>query len=85
MSVEGVEGADGAAGELHLVVVNEADAIAPERMEHLFEPFVTHRDGGHGLGLWVTYQIVKQMGGNISAACANGEVRFEVNLPTGEQ
>jgi signal transduction histidine kinase len=85
MLVEAVEGADGAASEFRLAVINEADAIAPERMEHLFEPFVTHRDGGNGLGLWVTYQIVKQMGGNISAACANGEVRFEVNLPTGEQ
>ena len=66
---------------LHLAVGNEAEPIAPERMEHLFEPFTSGREGGHGLGLWVTYQIVRQLGGRIEVSCADGEVRFEVWLP----
>ncbi len=68
-------------GGLAFSVVNQAEPIARERMEHLFEPFVAAREGGHGLGLWVTYQIVQQLGGRISAVCENGEVRFEVCLP----
>jgi signal transduction histidine kinase len=50
-------------------------------MEHLFEPFTTGREGGHGLGLWVTYQIVRQLNGRIAADCGEGDVRFEVWLP----
>jgi signal transduction histidine kinase len=73
-----VAGRDGGLG---ISVSNQADPIAPERMEHLFEPFVGGREGGHGLGLWVTYQIVNQLEGRITATCADGEVRFEVWLP----
>lgn len=66
---------------LVFAVINQADPISRERMEHLFEPFVATREGGHGLGLWVSYQIVRQLGGRIGAVCETGEVRFEVWLP----
>ena len=66
---------------LRLVVVNEAAPIPKEFMDQLFEPFVSGREGGHGLGLWVTYQIVKQLVGEINVSCDNGEVRFDVWLP----
>lgn len=72
-------------GGLVLTVINQAEPIPQARMEHLFEPFVSAREGGSGLGLWVTYQIVSQLGGRITAACGNGEVRFEVRLPLEEQ
>jgi signal transduction histidine kinase len=68
-------------GGLWLVVDNDAGDTPPGRLEHLFEPFVSLREGGHGLGLWVTYQIVQQLDGVIAAECKNGEVRFEVWLP----
>jgi len=50
-------------------------------MAHLFEPFATTKETGHGLGLWVTYQIVQQLGGSIAAESAPGTVRFAVRLP----
>jgi signal transduction histidine kinase len=68
-------------GGLVFEVTNQAEPISRERMEHLFEPFIAAREGGHGLGLWVTYQIVRQLAGRISAVCEDGEVRFEVWLP----
>ncbi len=68
-------------GGLAIVVANQAPPIPQERLEHLFEPFVSGREGGTGLGLWVTYQIARQLGGRIVANCADGEVRFEVWLP----
>ncbi|NDU93227.1 MAG: HAMP domain-containing histidine kinase [Ferrovum sp.] len=70
---------------LRLVVVNEAAPIPKEFMDQLFEPFVGGREGGHGLGLWVTYQIVKQLTGQINVSCDNGEVRFDVWLPLEKQ
>ncbi|MFN3785309.1 MAG: sensor histidine kinase, partial [Thiothrix sp.] len=47
-------------------VTNEGEPIPPERMTRLFEPFVTGRAEGHGLGLWVSYQIVQQLHGRIN-------------------
>jgi len=53
-------------------------------MNHLFEPFVSNNDTGHGLGLWVTYQIVSQLGGQIAVENRDDKTRFSVSLPTGE-
>jgi signal transduction histidine kinase len=73
--------ANSTSGEFRLVVANEGQPPPPEILAHLFEPFVTGRESGHGLGLWVTYQSVKQLHGNISVECPEGEVRFVVGLP----
>jgi signal transduction histidine kinase len=65
-------------------VGNNGDYIPQERMEHLFEPFSSQREDGHGLGLWVTYQIVHQLGGEIVAESVPEETRFTVTLPLAE-
>jgi signal transduction histidine kinase len=72
------------AGELRIEVGNTGSSIPPEVMAHLYEPFARGREGGHGLGLWVTYQIVSQLGGSLSATNLPGGVRFTVHLPLGE-
>jgi len=69
---------------LRLQVRNNGDYIPQERMEHLFEPFSSQREDGHGLGLWVTYQIVHQLGGEIVAESVPEETRFTVTLPLAE-
>lgn len=66
--------------ELVLAVVNGGQGIEPERLAHLFEPF-TGQGQGHGLGLWVTYQLVQQLGGRIHVESRPGDTRFHVNLP----
>lgn len=58
--------------------------IPPEILSHLFEPFASGSETGHGLGLWVTYQIVSQLNGHIDASSAHGITRFHVELPAGE-
>lgn len=70
-----------AAGQLTLVVANAGEPPPAQILAHLFEPFVSGREGGHGLGLWVSYQTVKQLGGHIAVECGDGEVRFQVQLP----
>ncbi len=72
----------GIEGEMLAIRVgNDGHQIPPERMEVLFEPFASGDAGRHGLGLWVTYQIVSQLGGDIAARSEGGETRFEVRLP----
>ena len=68
--------------QLQISVSNNGKMLNPEQIAHLFEPFCTFREGGHGLGLWVTYQIVNQLGGNISVKReSNEQMNFTVTLP----
>lgn len=81
-----VEAAVAVAGPgLLFKVVNGGRSLSKEQTEHLFEPFTNAGESGRGLGLWVCYQIVKQLGGNISVDSATiagvGRTRFEVALP----
>lgn len=71
-------------GELLIDTRNSGRPIPDEVMSRLFEPFSSGRENGSGLGLWVTYQIVSQLGGRIAAESSKGLTRFAVVLPTGE-
>jgi signal transduction histidine kinase len=71
-------------GEEGLVIEigNDGRSIPPERMAHLFEPFAGADGQGRGLGLWIVYQLVRQLGGSIQARSHPGQTRFVVKLPT---
>jgi len=71
--------------QFRLCVCNTGSPITEDQLERLFEPFVSYREGGHGLGLWVTYQLVQQLGGGIEVASENSQVRFLVLLPLPKQ
>jgi signal transduction histidine kinase len=75
---------DDAESCLSIVVRNDGAQLGDEQLAHLFEPFASTRPGGHGLGLWVTYQIVTQLDGRIAARNVDGQVEFVVRLPLGE-
>lgn len=71
------------AGALRMTVENDGKLLTEEQMTHLFEPFSPLSEDGHGLGLWMTYQIVQQLGGAISVNQQDGYMRFSVTLPAG--
>ncbi len=68
------------AAGLRLEVGNAGPAIPPRRREHLFEPYFGEGES-HGLGLWVTYQLVRQLKGRIEVESIPGYTRFIVTLP----
>ncbi|HCA26135.1 MAG TPA: two-component sensor histidine kinase [Betaproteobacteria bacterium] len=70
-----------AAEQLCITVANTGAPLMAEQMAHLFEPFATNKETGHGLGLWVIYQIVQQLEGRISAENRSDTVCFIVQLP----
>lgn len=72
------------AASLRLDIANDGARLSSEMRQHLFEPFTTSKETGHGLGLWVTYQIVQQLGGTIRADDDGEMVRFTVDLPVRE-
>ncbi len=64
-----------------LRVVDSGSGPAPEIAARLFEPFVTSKPEGIGLGLAVSQQIVQAHGGSIFFSRDNGETCVEVHLP----
>ncbi|MBI2318995.1 MAG: HAMP domain-containing histidine kinase [Betaproteobacteria bacterium] len=83
-----VEAAVAVAGkDLAIEVVNGGRALTEAQRAHLFEPFVPAGESGRGLGLWVCYQIARQLGGGIEAknGMRDGRslTRFNVVLPMG--
>lgn len=71
--------------QLQLSVTNSGKMLSSDQITHLFEPFSRLSEGGHGLGLWVTYQIVHQFGGHIVAEReSSNHMRFTVDIPLGD-
>jgi two-component system NtrC family sensor kinase len=66
---------------LTLDVRNDGEPLDEAMQQHLFEPFTSTKESGHGLGLWVTYQMVHQLDGHIWAGNEDGRVRFSVQFP----
>jgi signal transduction histidine kinase len=80
-----VESAPGADGEHVVVAVSDTGVgIPPELHPRVFDPFFTTSDvgGGTGLGLSVSYGIIKRHGGTISVASEPGKgSTFTITLP----
>lgn len=72
------EFADGAFG---IIVVDQGSGIAPQIRDRLFDPFVTTRTGGSGLGLSIVQRAVQAHGGVVSVSAPGDETRFTIVLP----
>ena len=63
-------------------VRDEGRGIDADTRRTLFEPFVTTKPGGTGLGLYITHDIVKRHGGSLTVASEPGcGATFRVELP----
>jgi signal transduction histidine kinase len=71
----------GDSDRLRIDVSNDGRYIPQADLPYLFEPFSRLSRDGHGLGLWVTYQIVQQLAGEITVQSRPGKTAFAVVLP----
>jgi len=70
------------AGHVTLRVVDNGPGVAPEVRDRLFEPYVTSKPAGTGLGLDIVHRIVMEHGGDITYRDADGGgAQFSVTLP----
>jgi signal transduction histidine kinase len=60
------------AGRVVLTVSDNGEGVSPEVIDHLFEPFVTSKAKGSGLGLFVVDTLLRRMGGTIKIEAAEG-------------
>jgi len=72
------------ARELRLTIRDNGPGPAAAVQERLFEPFVSEKPEGTGLGLVVARQIVEEHGGSLTWRRDDGQTCFEVVLPRAE-
>ncbi|MEH6626158.1 MAG: HAMP domain-containing sensor histidine kinase [Motiliproteus sp.] len=69
---------------LIITIVNNGKQITEEQLQHLFEPSFSDKEDGNGFGLWVTYQIVEKLNGDIQVSSGELLTEFVITLPFSE-
>jgi len=73
-------------GNAEIAVIDRGEGIPPERQEVIFNPFVTTKPDGVGLGLAIVSKIVDLHGGTITVESEPGKGSvFRVYLPVGRR
>jgi two-component system sensor kinase FixL len=71
-------------GRLRAIIEDSGHGVLPEIRGQLFEPFVTHKSDGMGLGLAIARSLLRSQGGELrlDASGADG-ARFSIDIPVG--
>jgi signal transduction histidine kinase/FixJ family two-component response regulator len=71
--------------EVEVIIEDTGPGISADERQRIFEPFVSTKEDGIGLGLAVSYGIIAAHGGNLELAPGRGRgACFRVSLPRGE-
>jgi len=80
-----VEGRLAKDGRVAVSFTDDGQGMSPEHLSHLFEPFFTTKEKGAGMGLNVSYDLIKQYDGDITVTSQPGQgSTFTVWLHTTE-
>jgi two-component system nitrogen regulation sensor histidine kinase GlnL len=66
---------------LEIVIEDNGPGVPPDLLPFLFDPFVTTKSNGSGLGLALVAKIVGDHGGVIDCESRPGRTRFRILLP----
>jgi two-component system NtrC family sensor kinase len=65
------------------IAINDSgQGISSEHLPRIFEPFFTTKEHGSGLGLSISYELIKALGGDITVSSQMGSgTTFSIRLP----
>lgn len=66
---------------LQIEVIDDGPGLPPEIASDIFEPFISGRENGTGLGLALAAKIISEHGGWISVNSVPGRTVFRISLP----
>ncbi|WOI56802.1 two-component system sensor histidine kinase NtrB [Palleronia sp. LCG004] len=75
----------GARLPLQVEVIDDGKGLPPDIVESIFDPFVSGRENGTGLGLALVSKIVSEHDGLISVESHPGRTAFRISLPLAPQ
>jgi nitrogen fixation/metabolism regulation signal transduction histidine kinase len=71
---------------IYLSIMDEGHGIEQADRELIFEPYISNKEEGTGLGLAMVRSIVQEHGGKITVSGSpSGGARFDIELPTSER
>ncbi|MDP8264097.1 MAG: ATP-binding protein [Candidatus Aceula lacicola] len=79
-----ISGFDSSANEVFIIFENTGPTLSDEQMQYIFEPFVSNREKGTGIGLALCRDLISDHGGIISVENMEGKekgVRFYLRFP----
>ncbi|WNO53636.1 sensor histidine kinase [Stakelama saccharophila] len=68
------------ADHIALVIANNGPPLADEVAANLFKPFTSSKEDGLGLGLVISRDIVRELGGDLTLAASDTSVAFALKL-----
>jgi two-component system nitrogen regulation sensor histidine kinase GlnL len=71
----------GRALPLQVEIIDDGPGIPPAIAQEIFEPFVSGRENGTGLGLALVSKIISEHGGWIGVESVPGRTVFRISLP----
>ena len=66
---------------VHVLIADSGMGIAADRLDEVFEPFVTSKAHGVGLGLAISRTIMADHGGDLRAESGDGGAVLHLTLP----
>ena len=67
---------------VYIIITDTGKGIPPDILHKIFEPYFTTKPNGSGLGLTMTYKVIKEHGGDIQVHSEDGSgTRFTLILP----
>jgi len=69
---------------LEVRITNDGEPMPEHIQEHLFEPFVTAKTRGSGLGLALIQRVMQEHNGQVKLQSESGRTSFVLHLPFGQ-
>lgn len=74
-------GGEGRALPLQIEIIDDGPGLPPELEDSVFDPFVSGRENGTGLGLALVSKIVADHGGWVAVDSVPGRTVFRISMP----